>query len=157
MRKLFTVFVWLLARWSQPSRPPLECLPDLILKSGATLHAVFKYWVCFDGGLITWKSNPMGITQGRTLLSSLNLNFGAISHGQNHELDHVSERLAPSAEEGYCLRRGIGGEPLEFEPTIPHQGHALDAEKVLAHGWFLPRTVVLLLIPGGTASHTSGL
>jgi hypothetical protein len=46
----------------------------------------------------------------------------------------------------------FGGEPLEFEPTLPHQSHALDAEKVFAHGLFKPSAAVPPLISGGAAS-----
>ena len=46
------------------------------------------------------------------------------------------------------------GEPLEFEPTLPHQGHALDDEKVLAHGLFQPGADVPPMIHGDTASQT---
>lgn len=49
-----------------------------------------------------------------------------------------------------CVR--IGGEPLEFEPNLPHQGHALDAEKIFVPGLFKPSADVLPLISDGTAS-----
>lgn len=79
----------------------------------------------------------MGITQGRILLPSLNLSFEATSHGQYRDLDRVSRRLAPSAEEGYRLRRGIGGEPLEFEPILSSRhGYALGSEIALGYGLF---------------------
>ena len=97
----------------------------------------------------------MGITQGRTLLSSLNLSFRSTSHGQHRDPGHVSRGLDPSAEEGYCLRCGLETNPLEFEPNLPHQGHALDAEKVLVHGLFKPSADVSPLIPSGTASRTA--
>lgn len=78
----------------------------------------------------------MGITQGQTLLSSLNLSsVGATSHGQ-HDLGHVSRRLAPSAEEGYWLRLGLEENRLNLEAQ--YHRHALDAEKALQHGLFLP-------------------
>jgi len=61
-------------------------------QSRAKQHAISKYWVWLEGGLITQKSNPMGITQGRTLLFSLNLSFVARSHGQYRDLGYVSRR-----------------------------------------------------------------
>jgi len=48
----------------------LECFSDLMLNAGAKLCADIQVRVWFEGGLITRKSNPMGTTQGRTLLSS---------------------------------------------------------------------------------------
>lgn len=52
------------------------------------------------------------------------------------------------------MRRGIGGEPLEFKPNLAHQGHALDAKNVLAHSLFKPSADVPPLTSGGTASRT---
>ena len=46
----------------------------------------------------------------------------------------------------------FAGEPFEFESTLPHQGRALDAEKVHVDDLFLPSAAVPPLITGSTAS-----
>ena len=99
----------------------------------------------------------MGTTQGRILLPSLNLSFGGHIHGQYRELDHVSRNLVPPPRKDTACVVVFGGEPLEFEPTLPHQGHGLDAEKVLVDDLFLPSAAVPPLISGSTASRTLGV
>ena len=91
----------------------------------------------------------MGITQGQILLPSLNLSFGATST--------VNIAFWVMFPEDWPFRRGrvllesrVGGDPPELEPNLPHQGHALDAEKVLVLGYFLPTADVPPLIHGGT-------
>ena len=60
----------------------------------------------------------MGITQGRILLPSLNLRFGATPMVSIVTWVMFPEELAPTAEEGELLALGYcRAEPLEFEPN----------------------------------------
>lgn len=88
----------------------------------------------------------MGITQGRIHI-----------HGQHRDLDDVPRRLIPPAREGSTCGVVFGDELLEFEPTIPHQGHALDDEKVLVHGLFQPSADVRPMIPSSMVSCIPGV
>src|SRR5438046_1054344 len=78
----------------------------------------------------------MGTTQGRILLPSLNLRFGATPTVSIVTWVMCPEELAPTAEEGGCLRWDIAGlNCLNSSPTHP-QGWLLDAEKALVGSLF---------------------
>jgi hypothetical protein len=78
----------------------------------------------------------MGITQGRILLPSLNLRFGATPMVSIVTWVMFPEELAPTVEEGGCLRWDIAGlNRLNSSPTHP-QGWLLDAEKALVGSLF---------------------
>ena len=99
----------------------------------------------------------MGTTQGRILFSSLNLSFRATSTVSIVIWIMFPDDWPTPPRKGSTCVVVFGGEPLEFEPTLPHQGHALDDEKVLVHGLFQPSAAVPPMIPGSTASRTPGV
>ena len=74
----------------------------------------------------------MGITQGRTLLSSLNLSFVAKSHGQYRDLGYVSRRYVPSAEEGTVCGAVLAADRLNLSPTYPIKIMPLTPRKFLS-------------------------
>lgn len=93
--------------------------PDLILKAGAKLHAVFQILVP-----VRWRAENVevqlyGNHQGGILPASfIELEFRGHIHGQHRDLDHVSRKL-PTAEEGYCLCRGLESNRVNLNPPSP--------------------------------------
>ena len=77
----------------------------------------------------------MGISRGQILISSSNLSFGDTST-VNIAIWVMIPEDWPSHRGRVLLASRAGDEPLEFDPTLPHHGHALDAEKVLVRGFF---------------------
>ena len=59
------------------------------------------------------------------------LEFHGTSHGQHRDLGHVFRREVLLDEEGSCLRRGISGEPFDFEPPSPFKIMHLITRKFL--------------------------
>ena len=53
-------------RWNRPPRPTLNVFQTRILKASSKLQADIQVLGPVEGGLITLKSNPMGIIQGRS-------------------------------------------------------------------------------------------
>ena len=97
---------------------------------------------------------PNGNRPEMDLLLSLNLSFGATSTVSIVTWIMFPEDWPLPPRKGTACVATFGGEPLEYEPTLPHQSHVLDDEKVLVHGLFPPSAAVPPLIPGGTANST---
>lgn len=116
----------------------LACFPDLILKAGAKLHADIHVLGLVRRRAAHVEAQPDGYHQGGILLPSLNLSFGATSTVSIVTWIMFPEDWPLPPRKGTACIMVFGGEPLEYETTLPHQSHVFDDEKVLVHGLFQP-------------------